>query len=85
MRRADAGYVSDMSQETIRVVPHGDGWTYRTTDGEPQGEFASAAEAENAAKEEARKHGDLDVVVEDREGHVTDAELLDEATEQGLG
>ena len=47
-----------MAEQCIHVVPHEDGWTFKHEGGDPEGQFSTQHEAERAAKDYARSHGD---------------------------
>jgi hypothetical protein len=66
-----------MSEHRIHVVPHEGGWTYKHEGGEPQGQYSTEQEAERAAKEHGRAHGDYEVVIHGRDGRIRDSDTLD--------
>lgn len=70
-----------MAEHRIHVVPHEGGWTFKYEGGDPQGHFATEREAEHAAKQHAHAHGDWEVVIHDRHGHIRDSDTIDRAHE----
>jgi putative intracellular protease/amidase len=62
----------DARAHRIHLVPHEGGWTFKHEGGEPEGQFKTKREAEAAAKEHARQHGDREVVIHDRHGRISD-------------
>jgi putative intracellular protease/amidase len=60
----------------IHVVPHHGAWTFKHEHGEPQGVFSSQKQAERAAMEHARAHGDWEVIIHDRRGRIRDSEAV---------
>jgi hypothetical protein len=70
-----------MAEHRIHVVPHEGGWTFKHEGGQPEGQFSTQDEAERAAKEYARSHGDWEVVLHDRHGRIRDSDTMDRAHE----
>jgi putative intracellular protease/amidase len=60
----------------LHVVPHQGAWTFKHEHGEPQGTFSTQKEAERAAMEHARVHGDWEVIIHDRRGRIRDSEAV---------
>jgi putative intracellular protease/amidase len=60
----------------VHVVPHSGAWTFKHEHGEPLGRFQTQREAERAAMQHARAHGDWEVVIHDRRGRIRDSEAV---------
>ena len=71
----------DARSHRVHVVPKDGAWTYEHEHGEPEGRFATQREAERAAKEHARAHGDWEVIIHDRRGRIRDSDTMDRAHE----
>lgn len=72
---ASSAEVADRTVERLRarkhfvhVVPHGGSWTFKHEHGEPLGIFSTRKEAQRAALDHARAHGDWEIVIHDRRG-----------------
>jgi putative intracellular protease/amidase len=64
----------------LHVVPHQGAWTFKHEHGEPQGTFSTQKQAERAAMEHARSHGDWEVIIHDRRGRIRDSEAVRPST-----
>jgi hypothetical protein len=64
----------------LHVVPHQGAWTFKHEHGEPQGTFSTQKQAERAAMEHARAHGDWEVIIHDRRGRIRDSEAVRPST-----
>jgi putative intracellular protease/amidase len=71
----------DARAHRLHLVPHEGGWTFEHEHGDPEGHFATKKEAERAAREHARAHGDWELVIHDRRGVIRDSVTLDRAHE----
>jgi putative intracellular protease/amidase len=71
----------DARSHRVHVVPYEGAWTFEHEHGEPEGRFRTQKEAEKAAKEHAREHGDWEVVIHDKRGRIRDSDTIDRAHE----
>jgi hypothetical protein len=71
----------DARAHRIHVVPHEGGWTFEHEGGKPEGHYDTQRDAERAAKQHAREHGDWEVVIHDRRGRIRDSDTIDRAHE----
>jgi putative intracellular protease/amidase len=71
----------DARAHRVHVVPDEGAWTFKHERGEAEGRFRTQKEAERAAKEHARAHGDWEVVIHDRSGRIRDSDTMDRAHE----
>jgi hypothetical protein len=60
----------------LHVVPDQGAWTFKHEHGAAQGIFSTQKEAERAALEHARAHGDWEVIIHDRRGRIRDSEAV---------
>ncbi len=74
---------ADITQvRRFHVVFKNKGWTWeREGEEEPQGEFRTQGEAEDAAKQTAREEGGAEVIIHRRDGRVRDSDTIGNAPE----
>jgi hypothetical protein len=66
----------------IHVVPDGNRWAVKHEgEQQPLSTHDTEVEAERAAKEHARAHGDAEVIIHGKDGKIRDSDTMDRAHE----